>query len=215
MSKRHVAIFTRAPVAGESKTRLIPLLGADGAAHVQRKMTWHALQMATALPDASVSLWCAGEIAHPFLQSCSAHFQVECLPQSEGDLGMRMVDCLLRRLALNEQVLLVGSDCPAMATADLAQAAAALDDARMVFIPAEDGGYVLVGARRGGLETGCLADVAWGSAEVMAQTRQRLVNRGWSAGLDWREMPALWDVDTPEDLQRALAETTVAFRRLG
>jgi glycosyltransferase A (GT-A) superfamily protein (DUF2064 family) len=92
-----------------------------------------------------------------------------------------------------------------MTTADLAQAAAALDDARMVFIPAEDGGYVLVGARRGGLETGCFEDVAWGSAEVMAQTRQRLANRGWSAGQDWREMPALWDVDTPEDFKRALA----------
>ena len=84
-------------------------------------MTWHALQMASALPDASVSLWCAGEIAHPFLQSCSAHFHVECLPQSEGDLGMRMVDCLQRGLELHERMLLIGSDCPAMATADLAR----------------------------------------------------------------------------------------------
>jgi uncharacterized protein len=204
MSRRHVAIFTRAPVAGASKTRLIPLLGESGAAHAQRVMTWHALEIAGALPDASVSLWCAGDAAHPFLRLCSAHFHVECVPQCEGDLGVRMADCLQRGLAMHEQVLLIGSDCPAMSTADLAHAADALDAARMVFIPAEDGGYVLVGARRGGLETGCFEDVVWGSAQVMAQTRQQLVARGWNVGEDWHELPALWDVDTPEDFKRAL-----------
>lgn len=205
MSKRHVAIFTRAPVAGVTKTRLIPLLGAEGAAHAQRMMTWHALEIATALPDATVSLWCAGDVAHPFLRLCSAHFHVECVPQCEGDLGVRMADCLQRGLAMHEQVLLTGSDCPAMTTAHLADAAAALEAARMVFIPAEDGGYVLVGARRGGLENRCFEDVNWGGARVMAQTRQQLSRQGWRIAHDWREMPALWDVDTPEDFHRALA----------
>jgi rSAM/selenodomain-associated transferase 1 len=209
MSRRHVAIFTRAPVAGASKTRLIPLLGADGAAYAQRVMIWHALEIACALPDASVSLWCAGDIAHPFLQLCSAHFHVESLSQCNGDLGMRMADCLQRGLALHERMLLIGSDCPAMASTDLARAAAALDHARMVFIPAEDGGYVLVGARHGGLEAGCFDDVSWGSAQVMVQTRQRLTTRGWRSGVDWTEMPALWDVDTPEDFERILAETGI------
>jgi hypothetical protein len=204
MSRRHVAIFTRAPVAGASKTRLIPLLGAEGAAHAHQVMTWHALEIATALPDATVSLWCAGDVAHPFLQLCGAHFHVECVPQCDGDLGMRMADCLQRGLLMHEQVLLMGSDCPAMTTAALADVAAALDELRMVFIPAEDGGYVLVGARRGELETGCFEDVAWGSAKVMAQTRQQLVKRGWDIAKDWCELPPLWDVDTPEDLRRAL-----------
>lgn len=207
MSALHVAIFTRAPVAGASKTRLIPLLGAEGAARAQQAMTWHALEMATALPEATVSLWCAGDMAHPYLRRCSAHFHVGCMPQCEGDLGLRMADCLRRGLALHERVLLTGSDIPAMTTADLAHAAAALDHARMVFIPAEDGGYVLVGARQGGLEDGCFDDVRWGSADVMAQTRQRLAMRGWHLGHDWQEMPALWDVDTPADFERALAET--------
>ncbi len=209
MSKRHVAIFTRAPVAGATKTRLIPLLGAQGAAYVQRLMTWHALESACALPDATVSLWCAGDADHPFLRLCAASFGVECLPQSEGDLGTRMGDCLQRLLAMHDRVLLTGSDSPATTVADLAQAAAALDDARMVFIPAEDGGYVLVGARRGGLLRSCFEDVAWGSAEVMAQTRSQFLKQGWAPGRDWREMPALWDVDTPEDFQRALNVATI------
>lgn len=203
MSRRHIAIFTRAPVAGEAKTRLIPLLGAQGASYAQRLMTWHALEAACALPDATVSLWCAGDAAHPFLRLCAARFGVDCLAQCEGSLGMRMADCLQRLLAVHEQVLLTGSDCPAMTVADLADAAAALDHARMVFIPAEDGGYVLVGARRGGLEVRCFDDVAWGSAEVMAQTRLQLLKMGWAPARDWREMPALWDVDTPDDFERA------------
>ena len=207
MSRCHVAIFTRAPAAGATKTRLIPLLGVEGAARAQQAMTWHALEMATALPDASVSLWCAGNAAHPFLKMCSAHFHVECMPQCDGDLGMRMADCLQRGLALHDRMLLTGSDVPSMTTADLAQAAAALDHARMVFTPAEDGGYVLVGARQGGLEAGCFDDVKWGGPDVMAETRQRLATRGWRTGRDWREMPALWDVDTPADFERALAET--------
>ena len=206
MSRCHVAIFTRAPVAGATKTRLIPLLGAEGAVRAHQAMTWHALEMATSLPDASVSLWCAGDAAHPFLQLCSAHFHVECMPQCDGGLGMRMADCLQRGLALHDRMLLTGSDVPSMNTADLAQAAVALDQARMVFTPAEDGGYVLIGARRGGLEAGCLDDVMWGSTDVMAQTRQRLTRLGWRAGHDWREMPTLWDVDTPLDFKRALAE---------
>lgn len=209
MSKRHVAIFTRAPVAGKTKTRLIPLLGAEGAAYAQRVMTWHALEIACALPEATVSLWCAGDVAHTFLQLCSAHFHVECVPQCDGNLGQRMADCLQRALVMHEQVLLMGSDCPAMTTAHLADAATALNDARMVFIPAEDGGYVLVGARCGGLEAECFDDVIWGSAEVMAQTRERLTTRGWRSAVDWREIPALWDVDTPEDFERALAETGI------
>ena len=204
MSKCHVAIFTRAPVAGETKTRLIPLLGAQGAAYAQRLMTWHALESACALPDATVSLWCAGNADHPFLRLCAASFGVECLPQREGDLGIRMGDCLQRLLAEHEQVLLTGSDSPAMTAAHLAHAAAALDHARMVFIPAEDGGYLLVGARRGGLARSCFENVAWGGAEVMAQTRSQLLKQGWAPGRDWREMQTLWDVDTPEDFRRAL-----------
>ena len=101
-------------------------------------------------------------------------------------------------------MLLTGSDCPALTVADLENASAALGRARMVFIPAEDGGYVLVGAQRGGVARSCFEEVAWGSAEVMAQTRLQLQKHGWAPGRDWREMPTLWDVDTPEDFARAL-----------
>ena len=98
-----------------------------------------------AVPDAQVSLWCAGPIDHAFLRECGAHFNVPLLPQCEGDLGARMAHCLAGLLETHERALLIGSDCPAFTTEHLTQAVVALDAARMVFTPAEDGGYVLVG----------------------------------------------------------------------
>jgi rSAM/selenodomain-associated transferase 1 len=199
----HIAVFTRAPAAGASKTRLIPLLGAQGAADAQRAMTWRTLQTATAVADASVSLWCAGDAGHPFLRLCADAFGIACLPQPEGDLGARLAGCLHALLAGHQRVLLIGTDCPVFSVADLEGAAAALDEARMVFTPAEDGGYVLVGARRGGLAGACFERMEWGGPRVMAQTRERLRALGWLPGRDWREMPMLWDVDMPGDYERA------------
>jgi glycosyltransferase A (GT-A) superfamily protein (DUF2064 family) len=68
-----------------------------------------------------------------------------------------------------------------------------------VLYPAEDGGYVLIGLRRAAPEV--FADMAWGQAQVMEQTRQRLRTLGWT----WSEPATLWDVDRPEDLERLLA----------
>lgn len=203
MNELHIAIFTRAPVPGAAKTRLIPLLGEEGAASAQRQMTWRTLQTACAVPGATVSLWCAGDIRHPFLQECASRFGVPCLPQAEGDLGQRMAHCLQTALSTHCKVLLIGTDCPAFDVGTLGAASLALDAARMVFTPAEDGGYVLVGARHGGLALGCFMDVPWSTAQVMAQTRERLQEAGWRSGQDWLEMPALWDVDTPADYLRA------------
>ena len=203
MNDLHIAIFSRAPVPGAAKTRLIPLLGEEGAASAQRRMAWRTLETACAVPGASVSLWCAGDIDHPFLHACASHFKVPCLTQEEGDLGLRMEHCLQAVLATHRKALLIGTDCPAFDVGALEAALLALDAARMVFTPAEDGGYVLVGAQRGGLEPRCFSDVAWSTAEVMAQTRERLREAGWKSGQDWVEMPSLWDVDTPADYLRA------------
>jgi rSAM/selenodomain-associated transferase 1 len=201
--RAQIAVFTKAPVPGQTKTRLMPLLGAEGAAAAQRAMTWKTLETACAVPDAEVSLWCAGEIDHPFLLRCAAHFDVRLLAQCEGELGARMAHCLASVLEAHERALLIGSDCPAFNTDHLARAIASLDAARMVFTPAEDGGYVLVGARRGGLAMVCFDDMRWSVPQVMEDSRARLRKLGWRPGVDWREMETLWDVDTPEDYVRA------------
>lgn len=201
-----IAVFARAPVAGRVKTRLAPLLGEAGAVAAHRAMTLRTLRVACAAAPAAVSLWTADTPDDPFFAECVERFGLVCQAQRGGDLGHRMADCLQRQLADSEKVLLIGTDCPAWTRAQLTAAAQALaDGARMVWTPAEDGGYVLVGARRGkGVPPPqVFQDIDWGTAQVMARTRAQLAALGWQGDRDWRELPALWDVDTPEDFLRA------------
>ncbi len=116
--------------------------------------------------------------------------------------GARMLACLLSPtdnpspLGKGTATLLIGTDCPALTGKHLRAAASALADHDAVLIPAEDGGYVLIGLTHAVPEL--FTDMPWGSAGVAAETRARLAH----LGLRWRELDALWDVDRPEDLAR-------------
>ena len=199
-----VAVFARAPVPGEVKTRLIPRLGAAGAARLQAALVRRALQTATDAGLGPVSLWCAPDCAHPVLAACRDDFGVSLLPQRGADLGARMGNAFAA-LCRPRGALLIGTDCPALTVAEIRAAAIALREGHdAVFVPAEDGGYVLVGLARP-----CAAlfeGIAWGSSRVMTQTRQRL----HAAGMRWRELAMSWDVDRPEDVARLHASGLMA-----
>lgn len=203
----HVAVFARAPVAGAAKTRLIPLLGPEGAAAAHQAMVLRALETACTATQGNVSLWTAGDATHPFFGHCVKHFRLSSHPQCSADLGQRMAACLHTLLAHHEAVLLIGTDCPVLSVNDLQDAASALKTgAEMVFTPAEDGGYVLVGARQGVRSAAldhAFSGIDWSTAQVMAQTRERMAETGWSQGHEVREMPMRWDVDEPADYLRA------------
>src|SRR5262249_28689894 len=94
-------------------------------------------------------------------------------------------------------VIVIGTDCPALLPSHLHQAADVLRDGNdAVVIPAEDGGYVLIGSLRP--QPSLFSGMTWGVDSVMAETRRRLAN----GRLTWGELPLLWDVDRPEDLAR-------------
>lgn len=104
------------------------------------------------------------------------------------------------RLCRQREALVIGTDCPALTAAELRVAARALLEGNdAVFVPAEDGGYVLVGLRHA--LASLFYGVPWGSDRVMDHTRERLRR----AGLRWRELPPSWDVDRPEDFDRLCA----------
>ncbi len=191
-------IFAKAPVPGRVKTRLIPALGASGAAELQRQLIARTLRTVAAAGLGAPELWCAPGPDDPFLAACAQRYGVGLRAQVEGDLGVRMARALESALASGTPGLLVGCDCPALTAAYLREAAAALageNDA--VFGPAEDGGYVLIGLARGP-SAPLFEDISWGTAKVMQETRARLAHGNWR----WRELAPLWDVDRPEDLQR-------------
>ena len=197
-SRVGVAILARAPIPGAAKTRLIPVLGAAGAARLQRWMLQRTVAMALVADVGPVSLWCAGDPAHPDFAVCRAFGRVDLHPQAEGDLGERMLAAVASS-PTPAGTLVIGTDCPALGAAQLRESARALGGNDAVVIPAEDGGYVLVGMKTPAPEA--FAGVDWGSARVMAQTRQRLAALGWR----WHEADPLWDVDLPQDLERLYA----------
>ncbi len=192
-----ILVFARAPVAGAVKTRLIPRLDAGGAAKLHEQLLRHTLQQACTANSGGVALCCAPDTSHPFFAQCATEFAVSLLPQSEGNLGERMYSAMVQALKSHARVLLMGSDCPVFIPALLRNAADALgSDTDLVFVPAEDGGYVLIGARR--IDPVIFQGVSWGTGAVMQQTRERLLALAWK----WRELASLWDVDRPEDLDR-------------
>jgi rSAM/selenodomain-associated transferase 1 len=186
-----VAILAKAPIPGYAKTRLIPLLGAEGAAQVQGRLVARAVATAQAADIGPVTLWCAPDCSHPFF----AGVGVTLRPQPEGDLGARMLAAFEKTRG---RVVLIGSDCPALRPEDLRDAAAALDHADVVIAPAEDGGYGLIAARRAYAEL--FADMPWSTAEVADLTRRQAA----AAGLRITELRTIWDVDTAADYDRAV-----------
>ena len=192
-----VAVFARAPEAGAAKTRLIPLLGAEGAASLQNVLIRHTLATATAADIGPVELWCAPSAQHPVLCECIRQYGVDAVTQCEGDLGVRMQHAAAATLAIAQRVLIIGTDCPALTTEDLRNAAAALNGHNdAVLVPAEDGGYALIGLKW--WDARLFHDIAWGSAQVVATTRARLTAMRWR----WHELAPTWDVDRPSDYER-------------
>ncbi len=191
-----VAVFAKAPAPGSVKTRLIPLLGADGAARLHAALVRHALSIALESGIGPVELWCAPATDDPFFERCAREFGITLRAQAGADLGERMRHAIATSLDEGAARVIIGGDCPAMAAGDLQAAAAALRGNDVVLTPAEDGGYVLVGAAR--VVPGMFEGVAWGTPGVLEQTRVRLA----AAGARWAELPTLWDVDRHEDYAR-------------
>ncbi|MES1936816.1 TIGR04282 family arsenosugar biosynthesis glycosyltransferase [Salinisphaera hydrothermalis] len=207
----HIAVFAKPLVSGRVKTRLIPAVGADGAAAIQRILLQRTLAAACDVAGAQVSLWVAGDPGHPTLATYRQTFPITLRAQQGDDLGARMCAAMANLWGAGRRVLLIGSDCPLLGAAELRAAAQVLNapDTDVVFTPVADGGYVLVGlgpaaARHlpSRILDALFVDIAWSTERVMAQTRARLD----AAGLSWQEQPMLWDIDRPEDLIRARAQ---------
>ena len=192
-----IAILAKAPVPGYAKTRLIPTLGADGAAALQAAMLKRMLTTALAADIGPVTLWCAPDRSHPAFAEAVAQ-GAELAEQPAGDIGQRM-QAAMAAATTPGGVIVIGTDCPALTPGHLRQAAAALAEQDAVVIPAEDGGYVLLGLRQA--NAAVFSGVAWSTPQVMAQTRARLA----AAGLRHAEFSPLFDVDRSSDLPRLYA----------
>lgn len=199
-----IAIMAKAPVAGLAKTRLAPALGAAGAAALAEALLRHAVAEASAAAPGRVTLWAAPDTTHPvFADLARQHGVALAVQPPSPDLGARMAAVFDAGFASGAgPLLLMGSDIPALDAATLRQAAAALQQRPVVFVPALDGGYALVGqsadaeARHPGLRAALFENMVWSTAAVMATTRERLAALGVVAA----ELASVPDIDEPADL---------------
>lgn len=196
MNDPAVIVFARAPVPGEAKTRLAAALGAAGAAALAGRMLVHAVAQVAAAGFDRMELCITPDGAvHPILAELDRRYPgLRLSGQGEGDLGERMARALGRALRSHRAALLMGTDAPALDAAVIRQAAAALARHDAVFVPALDGGYVLVGLARPAPDL--FTGMTWSTPQVMQQTRERAAR----AGLRIVELAAVADIDVPQDL---------------
>jgi len=187
-------VFAKAPIAGHAKTRLIPALGAQGAAALAECLMHAALEHAVAAGIGPVELCVTPDRNHPAFVAAVRRHGIVLAEQGDGDLGDRMARAFVRALRSHAKALLIGTDAPRLDAAYLRAAADALNSADAVFGPAADGGYTLVGLKQARPEL--FAGMRWSHDQVMAHTRARLAR----AKLRHVELPVLHDVDEPPDL---------------
>jgi rSAM/selenodomain-associated transferase 1 len=192
-----IAILAKAPVPGFAKTRLIPALGAERAALLAARLIARAAEIASRSAVGPVTLWAAPDQSDSLFQALRVRHAMTLARQSEGDLGTRIHTAIA---AANGPALVIGTDCPALTSDHLRSAADILrrgTDA--VILPAEDGGYVLIGVRAP--RAAIFEPMCWGSPRVLGETRRRLR----ALRLTWQEPVMLWDLDLPADIERLRA----------
>jgi len=190
-------IFTRYPETGKAKTRLIPALGAEGAAALHRRMADHTLVQVQALQfqhPLCVEVRFAGgdrDLMQRWLGT-----DLMYTVQGEGDLGDRMGRSFQSAFdASVDRAVIIGTDCPDLNATLLDQAFRELQHHDLVLGPASDGGYYLIGLRR--LIPQLFIGMEWSTATVLERTLEIAAELNLSVAL----LPVLSDVDYPADLE--------------
>jgi hypothetical protein len=194
--RRRLILFARFPVAGKVKTRLIPALGAEGAAALHRRLVLRTLRTAHALCQShkvELEIRFAGDNAKEMQHWLGDGWL--CRPQYEGDLGQRMAGAFADSFREGSTAtIIIGSDCPELTPEVLAAAFDSLQTNPVVFGPATDGGYYLVGLTS--LVPELFQGVAWGTETVLAQSQEILARNQVKPAL----LNPLDDLDRPEDV---------------
>lgn len=193
--KRHLVIFARAPQIGRVKRRLASEIGPTAAARFYRATL--AEEIRRLANDRRWTVWLFvtpdRSLAHPAWRVVP---RARRKPQGQGDLGQRMKQPF--QVLPPGPVVLVGSDIPALRAGHIARAFRLLGQHDLIFGPASDGGFWLVGARRlKALPRALFLGVRWSTPQALADTLAGIPS-GISTGL----ADTLDDVDDAQDLQR-------------
>jgi hypothetical protein len=201
-----LAIFAKAPVAGQVKTRLCPPLTAEQAAKLYECFLLDTVARACSLTGVRVFLAITPGGTEPLfraLLSCPVNY----LPQRGATLGEREANVFADLLQQGfSRIVIIGSDIPTLPPAHLHAAFACLEEPGndVVMGPSDDGGYYLIGARA--LHPTLFQDIAWSTPTVCAET----LTRARRAGLHVAQVPSWHDVDNADDLRKLVLKLNVA-----
>ncbi len=195
-----ILLFAKAPVTGKVNTRLISDIGVQAATQLQDDLIHQRLSMLTQANLCAVHLLCSPDVRQDdYFMRCKQQYPIALLSQSGTDLGMRMLNGIKQALQQYKYCIVIGTDAPALGEVLIEKAIERLKKGlETVFVPAEDGGYVLVGLQKP--YKFLFQDITWGSAEVMQQSRNKLNKNG----ISFYELDTCWDIDRVEDYQRYL-----------
>lgn len=198
-----ILVFAKAPVEGYVNTRLIPDIGVQSATELQHDLVQQRLSMLTEAGLCTMHLLCAPDAKHEFFTQCRQQYPVVLMTQSSGDIGNRMLEAVKAALKKYVYCIVIGTDAPSLDAGAIKQAIEVLRaGTEVVFVPAEDGGYVLVGLRHA--YDFLFQGINWGSNEVMPQSTAILEKNR----IKYETLATCWDIDRLEDYQRYLEMNT-------
>jgi rSAM/selenodomain-associated transferase 1 len=195
MADNRLLIFAKPPLPGKVKSRLIPALGAEGAASIHREMAEYTLGWAAAFRNKknwTVEAWFSGgrKAAVEWLRE-----GWDLWEQRGVDIGARIFNAFFDVFRAGcRKAVMVGTDCPELTAAHVRRAITALNDHDVVLGPTREGGYCLVGLKEPRPEL--FFGIPWGTKQVLETT----LLKAREEGLSVRRMEPLRDVEYPQDL---------------
>lgn len=193
MSKNALIVFQKNAVAGKVKTRIAVTTGDQQALEIYQ---WLTARTHSVLRESGVEtfLFFSEYIPDSDIETLQGfHLKV----QSSGDLGQRMSSAFQNLYSEGfDKVIIIGTDCPGLTALDLKNAFLMLDSCDLVFGPALDGGYYLLGTRQ--FQPELFEDIPWSTDKVLELTLEKVDQ----IGLNYELMKVLSDIDTFEDWQK-------------
>lgn len=196
-----VILFTRYPRPGKCKTRLIPVLGDEGATRIHQQLVSHILKEVDECirrGNTELCIYYDGGSRLEMEEWLDKNYSF--MQQQGEDLGERMAQALISALNQEKNVILLGSDCPAVSASLLQEALDSLHHHDMVVGPAHDGGYYLIGLAGNVSRDSCrslFSRIPWSTPQVLSKT----LKRAQEQNLHYHTLPILHDIDTAEDLK--------------
>lgn len=192
-----LAVMAKAPVPGQVKTRLLPLLTAEEAAELSRSLLVDQLNHVKELNTADFYLAFAPDDARSLMENLAPPC-FSLFPQQGAGLGGRMAAVFKKLFDLGyKNIVLIGGDLPPVPLRYFAEAYnfLATSNRRVVLGPSRDGGYYLVGCNQPTPQI--FEGMSWSQSLVLAQTLERLA----ALRVDFHLLPSWFDIDTPDDLR--------------